>query len=315
MNLARAPLTDQDVRMAYRLILGREPESDAVIREKMAHESLEELRDVMLRSAEFQTSILGAAFTDSKWVAADVLGKYTMWVDLHDRYVSQGCLNNNWEPDETSYVKSRIEPGNVVLDIGANIGWFTLVAAEKLDGRGAIHAFEPRPGTVSYLQRTIAGNALQDVVTIWPVALSDEACELRLNWATNTENPGGSFVGEADEAAMIGHDSVLVRAAKLDDLLPDIKPDMIKIDVEGAEPRVMRGARNALLRSRCSILSELHPRQLQRVSGASCRTYIEDMESFGYACYRLDKGQPGARLRDFPSEAGSEIVNVVFEPA
>ncbi|HLI29966.1 MAG TPA: FkbM family methyltransferase [Terriglobia bacterium] len=308
-------VTEEEVVWAYRMILGREPESRAAIQSHLHCKNITELRAHFMNCHEFRSNMHLAQFTRrSKWVAVEVLGSFIQWVDLHDRYVSLGCLNNNYEPSETSYFISRLGSGHTVLDIGANIGWFTLVAAKHLGPEGRIHAFEPRPETLRMLKRTIRDNGLQDRVTVWPYALADQPGKLKLTWGKETDNPGGSFlVNEAKFGN--SHDTAEVTVAVLDELLPEITPDIIKIDVEGAEPRVFRGARKAIDRKKPPILSELHPAQLMKVSGATSAQYIDQMADYGYRCYLLENGKPTRKLQDFPNDIEQGLISVVFEYA
>jgi FkbM family methyltransferase len=305
----------QTIEIAYALLLGRPPENEQAIEHHLKLGSLEKLRAAMTASPEFKSKVLHSNFADSKWVAADVLSRYTMWIDLHDKYVSHGCLNNSWEPEETSFFESRLRSGDVVLDIGANIGWFSLVAAKHIGSSGKVHAFEPRPETAKMLKRTVAQNSLNSTINVWEYALSDKAEELNLSWGNNTVNPGGSFIsGSADNSAPIaGHVSQKIFACKLDDLLPDVAPNIIKIDVEGAEPRALMGAKNAIARKKPVILSELFPEQLKRVSGKTPVAFISQMEDMGYQCFWLQKGLPTKRLKDFPSESKRQLESVIFE--
>ncbi len=309
----KTEVTEDIVRLAYRLMLGRPAESDEAVKEHLRFATLEQLRRHMMDSLEFKSKQLQARFSSaSKWVAVDVLDGFVQWVDLHYRYVSHGCLSNDWEPSETSYFVSKLRAGDIVLDIGANIGWFSLVAARHIGKSGAIYAFEPRPETVKMLKRTMADNRLRDRVQVLEFALSDTWSTLDLVWRRGTDNPGESFVAGPNQA-MEHFESAKVTAGVLDDILPDVAPDIIKIDVEGAEPKVMRGAQNALKRKHPPILSELFPHQLQAVSGASARQYIDQMQSYGYACYLLENGVPTKRLADFPSGGSRELESVVFE--
>jgi FkbM family methyltransferase len=305
----------QTVELAYVLLLGRPPESEQAIEAHLKLGSVEKLRSAMTASSEFKSKMLHSNFANSKWVSADVLDRYTMWVDLHDRYVSHGCLNNSWEPEETSFFESRLRSGDVVLDIGANIGWFSLVAAKHIGSAGTVHAFEPRPETAKMLKRTVAQNSLTSTINVWEYALSDKPEELKLSWGNNTINPGGSFIsGSASDNMQIeGHTSQKIFACKLDDLLPDVAPNIIKIDVEGAEPRALFGAKNAIARKKPVILSELFPEQLKRVSGKTPLAFISQMEDMGYHCFWLQKGQPTQRLKDFPTESKRELESVIFE--
>jgi len=308
----KSGLTPENVVDGFRLILGRAPESEEALQAHMSLGSIENLGKALMASQEFRSKYLQAQFSESKWVATQVLDKYLMWVDLHDRYVSHGCLNDNWEPGETTFFISRLHAGDTVLDIGANIGWFTLVAAKHIGPAGTIHAFEPRPVTYNMLAKTVAQNGLRSFVHLWEYALSDEAGELMINWGVNTDNPGGSFVTK-DTPRQAGHESARVRAVRLDELLPDVAPDVIKIDVEGAEPLVFVGAINALKRRKPVILSELNPDQLARVSGKTVAQYIQQMEEYGYACYLLEGSNPTQRLKDFPQGFGKELASCIFE--
>jgi len=305
------PVTRDTVKLAYQLVLGRDPENEEVIDLYVDFPNAIELGKHFQDSTEFKDKQAGA-ISQSKWVAVDVLDRFVQWIDLHDRHVSRGCLHDSWEANETEYFRSVLNFGDTVLDIGANIGWFTLVAAKKIGNNGVIHSFEPRPDTVSALKRTVADNRLQSNVTVWPYALSDEAALVDLFWAPNTDNPGGTTFGDASYRTA-GYHSAQVVAVRLDDLLPDIAPDVVKIDVEGAEPKVMRGAIKALSRKHPPILSELHARQLMTVSGFTPEEYVAWFATLRYACYHLQDGRPRDRLYGLPADCESGLTSVVFE--
>lgn len=245
-----------------------------------------------------------------------------MWVDMDDQEVSRGCLEDAWEPEETQFFRSRLQAGDIVLDIGANIGWYSLAGAREIGSSGWIHAFEPRPETVRMLRRTVACNGLEDRVRIWDVALDERPGLARLWWEPECRNPGHSYLSAGTEdgkpspgadEALGPRESARVRTVPLDELMPEVAPDFVKIDVEGAEPRVVAGAYRALRRRQPTVLSELYPEQLARVSGSSAAAYITQMAELGYRCFLLESGKPGRRLSDFPSDAADELVSVVFE--
>ena len=308
--------TSFDVMSAFRELLGREPESQQTIDNHLRHGSIEAVRAVIKASPEYRARRDTAQQSNAKWVCTEVLGDYTMWVDLNDRFVSQGCLQGAWEAEETDFFRSVLAVGQTVLDIGANIGWYSLVAARCIGPGGVIHAFEPRPDTAAMLRKTVAGNRLQDRIRVWELALDDHAGTRGIAWEPASRNPGHSFLVGGDEP--VDDERVVelarVKVATLDDVLPDVRADVIKIDVEGAEPRVMAGAQQLLAKGRPLILSELFPEQLRGVSGVGAADYIARMEAFGYCCYLLESGRPGRRLRDFPADATRELVSVVFDP-
>lgn len=300
--------------MAFQLLLGREAENQEVIDRHLKLGTLADLRRVLIGSTEFRNKLQRMMFpSGSKWVAVDVLDRYVQWIDMHDLYVSTGCFNNIYEPNETSYFISRLHSGDTVLDIGANIGWFTLVAAKHAGKNGLIHSFEPRPDTARMLRRTISDNELARQVTVWEYALSDCWGKVDLVWRKEAGNPGHSFVAGNSTEAVESYESTKVTAAPLDDLLPEIAPDLIKIDIEGAEPIAIQGAKNAILRKRPAILSELFPEQLGKVCGMSAAQYIDQMERLGYSCFLLERGVPTKKLEDFPPDVTVDVIGVVFE--
>lgn len=311
------PAQRDDVIAIFGALLGRAPESEETIAAHLQHSTPAAIEAVIKASPEFRARQTAQGQVTSQWVCTEVLGGQRIWVDLSDRYVSAGCLQDSWEPEESRYFRSCLKEGQTVLDIGANVGWYSLIAAQAVGQSGKVHAFEPRPDTARMLRRTIADNGLEGRIQVWELALDDRDGSERLGWEPASANPGHSFLvrqegaAVADSVAMIGE----VRAAMLDTLLPEIAPDVVKIDVEGAEPRVIAGAQRALGRRRPVILSELFPEQLERVSGTTASGFIALMEAFGYHCYLLEGGQPGRRLKDFPADARRELVSVVFVAA
>lgn len=307
-----ASIGRDDVLNAFQELLGRQPESEAVIEAHLAHQTPDRLREAIRSSPEFASRRPGSA----RWVRTDVLDGKAIWVDLNDRFVSHGCLQGSWEPEETAFLRATVKAGQTVLDIGANVGWYSLVAAECVGEHGRVHAFEPRPETARMLRRTIADNGLDGRIAVWEVALDDRPGERRLVWNPVDANPGHSWLaaaGSAQESAGAPLASATVNSGALDALLPELRADFVKIDVEGAEPRVIAGAAGFLARCRPTILSELFPAQLVAVSGVTAADFIRQMEALGYGCYLLENGRPGRRLRDFPADATRELVSVVFD--
>src|ERR1700722_20130718 len=108
-------LSAEDVKMAFRLILGREVESPGVIENHMRLGTLANLRSTLMNSPEFKSKLQRMLFGGkAKWVAVEVLNQYVQWIDLRDRYVSAGCFNNNWEPNETAYFISKLKSADTV---------------------------------------------------------------------------------------------------------------------------------------------------------------------------------------------------------
>jgi len=300
-----------EVIWAYRLILGREPESEDVIRQHGAAENLAALRRGLIDSAEFLMRERLLSF-EQKWVLTAVHGeRYKMWLDLGDRFVSYGCLRDNYEPIETAIIGANIEPGAVVIDAGANIGWHVLGMARQVGPRGEVHAFEPRHPTVDYLRKTVEANDLASIVHVHDCGLWDRRASGFLTWALGTNNPGSSFLADTSASGTIpGHSIELHR---LDDFKLR-RLDFLKIDVEGAEMRALHGGERTLGQHKPFVMCELFPEQIRRVSQATDIEFIDWVKSFGYRCVLIEPGFVGQEIDRFPDFIGREVTNVMFVP-
>ena len=139
-----------------------------------------------------------------------------------------------WEPKTTKFIKDNLKKGQVFYDIGANVGYFSLLASKLVGGRGTVYAFEPSPENIKYLEKNIKINKISNVVVI-PKAIMDVSGKIDLY---NNVVPGHtSTIGTGEKLS--------VEAVALDDLKLR-KPDFIKIDVEGAEMNVLKGMKKLL---------------------------------------------------------------------
>lgn len=173
-----------------------------------------------------------------------------------------------WEPDLAAFMRRRLAPGDGFIDVGANVGAFTLLAARRVGPAGRVLAIEAAPWIAERLRENIQRNELNVRVAI--VAASDGDGELRL-FSGPAKN-----LGRTTTVASVARDATGVRSA--DELAPSaivqarpigaIATDeelaaarVIKIDVEGAEPAVLRGLAAVIpkLRGDCEIMVELSP--------------------------------------------------------
>jgi FkbM family methyltransferase len=115
------------------------------------------------------------------------------WLISGDEYVSPAIATGVYEPLETAFLKRQVKTGMAVLDIGANLGWFTVHSANLVGPQGRIDAFEPRADLVHLLIKTTAENALTNV-TVHSFALGSQDAQGRVIWSSHDINPGGSHV-------------------------------------------------------------------------------------------------------------------------
>ena len=306
------PLPREAVIWGYRYLLGREPEGDDIINEQaQSHVDWSSFRNSLLDSAEFQALRTVLGNLPPKWVATEIFGgKKFIWLDLQDDFVSRGALFDSYQPIETAVVSAFLRDGDVFLDIGANIGWFTLLASTLVGESGRIHAFEPRRPTVDYLRRSVAMNGLESVVAVHDFGLADVEGEAQLGWTPSSRNPGHSFLVDKDSADL---ETMAIRLRRLDSLNLE-RVDLIKMDVEGAEPKILAGARKVIENFRPIILSELYPDQLLATSRISAREYLSALTKFDYKIYLLDESEFGQEIKDFPNFITKELTNFFAVP-
>lgn len=154
-------------------------------------------------------------------------------------------------------LKRLAQTGGVVLDIGANIGVYSMLCARWTGSSGRVWAFEPAPATLALLRDHIGMNGLAERIEVVAQAVSEEVGEAVFYThdfsGENSLNPG--FAGRVAEAA-----TVRVPVTTVDEFCQTrkIAPTLIKIDVEGYELQVLRGARETIRRYQPALLIEMH---------------------------------------------------------
>ena len=290
--------------MAYRLILGRDPESPGAIEAVAQVGNLEEVASKLLSSDEFRRRIAYGMLTRTKtqWVCAEIRHGLKIWLDLLDAGVASGVLQDNWEAAETNFILSILRPGDVFVDVGANIGWFTILAAQKVGPGGHVHAFEPRSDLSAWLTKSIAANDFTDRCTVHTVALGDRVAEMAIAAVPAERNPGHSFLvpGQLPDGAET-LDAVQIRPLDAFDFGRTVR--MMKVDVEGAEALVLKGAADLLSRDHPIIVSEIFPRWLRAVSAVDPRDYLRLLKDHGYCVFHLAEGGIGHEIHTFPHDS------------
>lgn len=177
-----------------------------------------------------------------------------------------------WEPFETRLLWDCLAPGSVFADVGANLGYFTLLAAARVGERGRVFAFEPDPDNCALLRASLQRNRLAQRVTVEQAALAEAEGEARLYLSDDNFGDHQVFATAAVRP------SLPIRCLRGDHYFErwDAEPDMLKVDTQGSEYAVIRGLMPFLAAQRAPvrILIELTPWSL-RAAGASGRGLIE----------------------------------------
>jgi FkbM family methyltransferase len=200
-------------------------------------------------------------------------------------------LRDDFEPD-LAVLDKFLSPGSVMLDVGANLGLFTLAASRLVGASGRVAAFEPTQSTFSILEKNLLLNGITNVMPL-RIALSDHAGKARLYHEADFSR--NSLVADA-----AGQESEEVVTRTLDEVLPELKVgrvDFIKIDVEGADELVCRGAMQTLR--------------------THCPAVLFEHNSSAAAKLSLDRNGTGGILRklgyEFCALEGEELVQLEAE--
>jgi len=306
-------LTREHVIWAYRLLLDRDPEDEQVIEKKVQGlASVKDLRAELVSSAEYRDKNPDFAQSNERNLVIKDLDGVRLVVDLSDHAIGLNIIRGRYEQNELAFVKSMLRPGDHVLDCGAHIGLFTMHIASWVGAHGSVTAFEPFPDNADCLARSIRENHFDDRVVLERAAVGESEGTVNLVFAAETRNKGGAFIETAATQAPPRHERMPVKIFALD-TYPLRRPvRFIKLDVEGAEPHVIRGASRLLREDRPVVLSELHLTQIPTVCNVTADAYVEQMLSHKYRCFTLDgDGKPGKELRGLPDV---EVSSVVFLP-
>jgi FkbM family methyltransferase len=208
---------------------------------------------------------------------ADVFG-YKTKLDLGD-LMQRKIYFHAFEPRETERVRAFLKPGMTFVDVGANIGYYTFLAASCVgSSAGQVLAFEPSPYAVGRLTDAVRTNHIPHI-RIFPVALGAEPAELPLYVPLRPGNHSPTMLANA------GGKPVNVTVRRLDDCLREASVDrveLLKVDVEGFEPDVLRGAGDFLARKKIrAVLCEFNAFWLHR-NGSSAEELYDLLLSFGY---------------------------------
>jgi FkbM family methyltransferase len=312
-SVSDSVITREHVVWAYRLLLDRDPESEDVIGPKMAgSRTTAELRHHLITSAEFREKNPDFAHTnDSTIVIKEIAPGVRLCIDLSDHVIGLNILRGQYEQDEVRFALGQLRSGDAAIDVGGHIGFFTMQMAAAVGPGGRVFAFEPFDSNADLLERSIAENNFGDRVRFQRAAVGAAPGIARLTFPVETLNSGGAYLLRDGSAPLAGNRTKDVPVVALDSLDIDRPVRFIKMDVEGAEPQVLRGAARLLARDKPIVLSELHLTQLVRASDVTADQFLAQIASLGYRAHRLEHGTPGAPLDRAPADA---LVSVVLLP-
>ena len=185
-----------------------------------------------------------------------------------------------FEASQIGGLRQFVPPGSTVIDVGANIGFFSRRFARWVTEGGRVVAIEPEPENCRRLRRALAAQGVEHVVEVVEAVAAESAGSRTLE--INPDHPGDHRIGEHGiEVAAVAIDSLLAERG-----WPTVS--LIKIDVQGAEPAVLEGARRTLRRFAPALFVEVYDEGL-RAMGSSAESLLSWLADAGYAPHRLEK--------------------------
>ena len=198
--------------------------------------------------------------------------------DLFKRII----INNTYEPQLSATCVSNINPNRDAIDVGANIGFHTVLFSKILNGR-RILSIEPTPNALIRLNKNIKLNKIEEKVIVFSGVVSDSSGEREIKIIFGREEY--SSMGEMIHPSILNSkfDKIKVLSKTIDELVTEnnLDPGFIKIDVEGMEHIVIKGMNNVLKYNKPVILAELSDPLLKR-NGSSSIEVINQIKSYGY---------------------------------
>jgi FkbM family methyltransferase len=209
-----------------------------------------------------------------------------LWMRLNVRDLIQQTvlLEGIWDPSLTDFIKSALSPGDVFIDVGAHVGYFTLLASRRVGPTGTVLAVEPNPVAATELEENVKRSRLSNVL-VEHTACGDSQRVVQLYLHTDSN----SSMASLSTANATGGPAVVVPCIPLDQLLQEralTRANLVKIDVEGAELLVLRGMRETMRDLAPVIVLELEP-QLLKGCSATVDQVLGLLAASDYSCAPL----------------------------
>jgi len=200
-----------------------------------------------------------------------------------------------YEPLETEIVKKEVKKGDVALDIGANIGYYTLILARLVGDDGKVFAYEPDPSNFALLKKNVEANGYKNVVLVQK-AVSNKTGPARLY--LSPETPADHRIFDSGD----GRQSVAIETVRLDDYFKNYngKIDFIKMDAQGSEGGIIQGMPNLFKKNHnVKIAMEFSPGALQK-SGTAPEDCLNLLTGLGFKLFEIAEQEKKIRPADIP---------------
>ncbi|SDP50456.1 methyltransferase, FkbM family [Phyllobacterium sp. OV277] len=282
-----------DILNCYKFILGREanPEEQKIISENLLNISdipFGEHRRRFLSSTEFHQRHAEVIFNNFVRKSIEVLyetkDNFKIYLDLRQYHMTFGIFNGQYEKFDIDIIKAVTPDKGVFFDVGGNVGYYSLSVATKPNFSGKIVSFEPLPHLWNLFSKSIVENKLSKIVTVHKLALADAPGTMELNTAEHTVNAGATslIAGSGNTKSERS-----TKVETLDAMAKGLKPDSIKIDIEGAEGLFFAGAVKTIPASNPTMLVEVNREVLATLSKTTPGRIFDRLAGWGYEVWEV----------------------------
>ena len=233
---------------------------------------------------------------------------FAMFVDPTDQTISPTLWRwGIWEPNETHWFIRSLRPGDVVVDVGANIGYYTLLGARLVGDAGRVYAFEPDPAAFAILERNVRLNGLENVV-LEQKAVSNEAGSIQLFLAATNKGDHRIYDVEGEERQAID-----VEAVALDAYFEGVEDavDFVKVDAQGAEGVILDGMLGLIGKSDDLVMAFEYSPQSLMGTGYTGNHLLKTFRGFGLTMFDLGIGD---RVRSRMQPVGAAQLHRRYPP-
>lgn len=210
-------------------------------------------------------------------------------IDLSEESLSrQLALDGIREPESTEFLRSQIGEGDIVLDIGSNIGYYVLIEASLVGESGKIYAIEPSPDNIRLLKRNVRENNYSNIVEVYSIAVAEKKGRITL-FTSSKSNLNTTFKdSKLIVEKRISYDKTIeVEGVTVDEFLKDkMPPTFIRMDIEGGEVEVIKGMKETLqLEKLQKLFIEIHPHLIENTE--LLLSFLKILKHYGFQTTRV----------------------------
>lgn len=252
--------------------------SEQIINKKM---TLSDLKETLLNSFEGELAdSFKNGFTKTK-------ESFDMYLNPKDNFLSRDiAFNKIWEINTTNFLKNIINEGQIVADIGANIGYFSLLLSKLVGSKGKVYSFEPELKNFEILKKNVTINNFKNI-KLYQKAVSNNSGKRKFyksNWNFGDHRFNKNILYDND----LTHTPIEIDVIRLDECLNDVDLDFMKIDVQGHEMQVIEGAKKFINnKDNFKMVIEFYPHGLMS-NDTDPEEFLKTLLDLGFDIYDID---------------------------